>query len=125
MESQYAVLGKRHEADLDPSNLKDTNEESLKYSEIQLPTIHNTYAFGTNDHSNIGEMPDYLDDFLDLGLRSGYTEASLTNAPTWADQMDKRSFNSFPESTANFRQENTLTGFDSTSDGLRTTYAAQ
>src|SRR5947207_7526106 len=82
MESQYAVLGKRHEADLDPSNLKDTNEESLKYSEIQLPTIHNTYAFGTNDHSNIGEMPDYLDNFLDLGLRSGYTEASLTNAPT-------------------------------------------
>lgn len=143
IESQYVVLENGGEAQellrrqrlgfgLDPSNPKDSNEEPSELQNIQLPTTHNTYAFRTNDHSNIGEMPDYLDGPLDVGLRSEYAEASLANVPASADQMnfDKGSFNSFLESMADFRQESTLTGFDSTSDAeihgsdLRTTYAA-
>jgi hypothetical protein len=143
-ESQYVVLENGGEAQellrrqrfrfgYDPSNPKTSNEGSSELQNVQLPTTHNTYAFGTNDHSNIGEIPDALDGFLDVGLRSEYTEASLTNIPTWADQtdFDKGSFNSFLESMADFRQENILTGFNSTSDAgihgseLRTTYAAQ
>jgi len=143
-ESQYVVLENGGEAQellqrqrfgfgYDPSNPKGSNEESSELQNVQLPTTHNTYVFGTNDHSNIGEISDYLDSFLDVGLRSEHTEASLTNIPTWMDQtdFDKGSFNSFLESIADFRQENTLTGFDSTSDAgihgseLRTAYAAQ
>jgi hypothetical protein len=144
MESQYVVLENGGEAQellrrqrlgfgLAPSNPKDSNEESSELRDVQLPTTHNTYAFGTNDHSNIGEISDYLDGFLEVGLRSEYTEASLASVPTWADQtdFDKGSFNSFLESIADFRQESTLTAFGSTSDGEihgsepRTTYAVQ
>jgi hypothetical protein len=132
-EAQELLRRQRFGFGYDPSNPKGSNEESSELQNVQLPTPHNTYAFRTNDHSNIGEIPDYLDGFLDAGLRSEYTEASLTNIPTWMDQtdFDKGSFNSFLESMVDFRQDNTLAGFDSTSDAgihgseLRTTYAAQ
>jgi hypothetical protein len=118
---------------LDPSNLKHNNGESSELPNIQLPIVHDTCAFGSNHNSSIEETPAYLDGFLDAGLGSEFTEASPTNTPTWADQTDfgKGSFNHLLESIVNFQEENTLTGFDSTSDAeihgseLRTTYAAQ